>query len=136
LDDYMILNEQTFKIGIDKGILLVWIWNSCWFWIMMRRFGIAQKERFWKRRGCLDKQFWGKMWEELYELCSKKPQILFWYTTYSNCCFGFFFNKTWDFAISLIHVFNNIEKHRLLEWILCLYCCVNFFSIIICWNEF
>jgi len=23
LDDYMILDEQTFKIGIDKGILLV-----------------------------------------------------------------------------------------------------------------
>jgi hypothetical protein len=27
LDDYMILDEQTFRIGIDKGTLLVWILN-------------------------------------------------------------------------------------------------------------
>ncbi len=28
---------------------------------------------------------------------------------------GFFFNKTWDYAVIWIHVFNNIEKHKLLQ---------------------
>jgi hypothetical protein len=27
---------------------------------------------------------------------------------------GFFFNKTWDYAIIWIHVFSNTEKHKLL----------------------
>jgi hypothetical protein len=26
-----------------------------------------------------------------------------------------FFNKTWDFVVILIHVFNNTEKHKLLQ---------------------
>jgi hypothetical protein len=45
LDDYMILDEQTFRIGIDQRTLLVWILNSCWFWNMMRKLGTTQKER-------------------------------------------------------------------------------------------
>ncbi len=31
--------------------------------------------------------------------CSRKPQTLFWYSTNFKCCFGIFFNKTWDYAI-------------------------------------
>jgi hypothetical protein len=46
--------------------------------------------------------------------CRRKPQTLF--LRYHR--FLFFlkicFNKTWDFAIILIHVYNNTKKHRLL----------------------
>jgi hypothetical protein len=58
LDDYMILDEQAFRIKNDKGTLLIWILNSCWFWIMMRRFGTTQRGRFWKRETFLNAQYW------------------------------------------------------------------------------
>jgi hypothetical protein len=38
---------------------------------------------------------------------------MFWYNTYFKCCFGFFFNKTWDYFVIWIHVFNNVERHKL-----------------------
>jgi hypothetical protein len=50
---------------------------------------------------------------------------LFWYTTSFNCCLGFFFNKTWNFVIIFIYVYSIIEKHKILQWILCSYCFVN-----------
>jgi hypothetical protein len=31
--------------------------------------------------------------------CSRKPYIMFWYTTDFICCFDFHFNKTWDSII-------------------------------------
>jgi hypothetical protein len=59
--------------------------------------------------------------------CSRKPYILFWYTTYFICCFNFHFNETWDYIIILIHVFSNTNKHKLLQWTIYSYCCVKFF---------
>ncbi len=67
-----------------------------------------------KENTFLDTQFKGRV-KGTIGTCSRKPHILFWYTTYFNCCLGFFFNKTWNFAIILIHVFNNIKKHKLLK---------------------
>jgi hypothetical protein len=40
--------------------------------------------------------------------------------------FLFHFNKTWNSIVSLIHVFNNTMKHKILQWILCSYHYVNF----------
>jgi hypothetical protein len=51
--------------------------------------------------------------------CGRKPWIMFWYITDSKCCFGIFFNKTWDYTIIWIHVFSNTKKHILLQWIRC-----------------
>jgi len=65
LDDYMILDEQAFKIGIDQGTLLVWILIFCWFWIMMKRLGTAQKERFWKKKDILRHKVLREKWKEL-----------------------------------------------------------------------
>ncbi len=65
LDDYMILDEQTFKIRTDKGTLLVWILNSCWFWIMMKKLGIAQKKGSKKEKTILIHIVWREKWKEL-----------------------------------------------------------------------
>jgi len=46
--------------------------------------------------------------------CNRKPQILFWDIPHILNIFLDFFNKTWDYAIILSHVFSNVEKHRLL----------------------
>ncbi len=67
--------------------------------------------------------------------CNRKPEILFWYNTNFKCYFGIFFNKTWGYVVTWIDVFNNIEKHKLLQWILCssfmwIFCCVKLW-----WNE-
>ncbi len=34
--------------------------------------------------------------------------------THLKCCFGSFFNKTWDHIVIWIHVFSNTNKHKLL----------------------
>jgi hypothetical protein len=52
--------------------------------------------------------------------------ILYFDTIDFKCCFGFFFNKTWDYVVILIHLLCNKKKRKLLKLILCSIYCVNF----------
>jgi hypothetical protein len=36
-------------------------------------------------------------------------------STNIKCCFGIFFNKTWDYVVIWIDVLNNTKKHKLLQ---------------------
>ncbi len=47
--------------------------------------------------------------------CSRKPKTLFSYNIDFKCCFGIFFNKTWDYVVIWIGVFSNTKKHILLQ---------------------
>jgi hypothetical protein len=71
-----------------------------------------KREDMGKRRKILKHTFLWRV-RKVVGTCNKKSHILFWYTTYFNCCFDFF-NKTWDSIVILIHVFNNTKKHRIL----------------------
>jgi hypothetical protein len=84
---------------------------------MMMRLGIAQRRKIWGRGdffgGFLQTQFWenGKSYKDFivenHKFYFDIPQIII--------IVFIFINKTWDFVIILIHVFNNINKHKLLQ---------------------
>ncbi len=56
--------------------------------------------------------FRGKQ-EELEVLGVENHKLCFDITQILSVVLGFFFNKTWDYAVMWIHVFNNTEKHKL-----------------------
>jgi hypothetical protein len=117
--------NKIFKIGTNQGTLLIWILNSYWFWSWWCDLGCFKGGQFWKISKSLRHKVWERRERGAIGTYNRKPHTLFWYTIDFNCSFGIFFNKTWDFVVILIHVYNNIKKHILLQWILCSYCCVN-----------
>ncbi len=85
LDDYMFLDEQAFRIGIDQGTLLIWIWNSLGFESRWGNLGPTQRGGSRQKRSDIVLGRVGKV----VVTCNTKPQILFWYITNFNC-FDFF----------------------------------------------
>jgi hypothetical protein len=75
--------------------------------------GLPKKGRS-REKKFLDTQFWGKSGRsyknfgvENHKSCFDIPNTLI--------VVLIFFNKTWDFVVIMIHVFNNIKKHKLLQ---------------------
>jgi hypothetical protein len=88
----------------------------------MMWLGIVQKGRILeirRRRERRNKTQSLKKSRRVVGTCSRKLLILFWYSKNFKCCFGFFFNKTWNYAIILKDVFNITEKHTLQQWSVC-----------------
>jgi hypothetical protein len=121
--------NKAVMIGSDQGTLLVWILSSCCFdhddviWDRWKGESSGEQRRKYETRS-----FWRRV-RGVVGTCSRKPLILFWYNTKFKCYFGIFFSKTWNYAIILRDVFSNIEKHKLLQWILCSSLC-EFFVVL------
>jgi hypothetical protein len=83
---------------------------------MVLKGGVLENKRRRKRRDIVFFfSFFWRIIRRTISTCNKKPQTLFLYNIDFKHCFGIFFNKTWDYVITWIDVFNNIEKHKLLQ---------------------
>ncbi len=114
--------NKAIRIRIDKGTLLIWILIYCCLDHDDMTWDSSKKKKLWKanerERKRKNREFL-KIIGIARGTCNRKSQTLFWYNMDFKCCFGFFFNKTWDHAVIWIHVFNNTNKHKLLQWTLC-----------------
>jgi hypothetical protein len=115
------------ELSLFEFWILVVLIMMMWLGIVQKVRSLENKERTW------DTKFWTRIGRAI-GTC-RKPQIMFWYNTNFKCCFGFFFNKTWDYDVIWIHVFSNIKKHKLLQWICCSSSVWTFCSIKLWWNE-
>jgi len=82
---------------------------------MVLKGGVLENKRRRKRRDIVFFFFFLRIIGRTISTCNKKPQTLFLYNIDFKHCFGIPFNKTWDYVITWIDVFNNIEKHKLLQ---------------------